>query len=125
MNLGLNQSISQKIEQKLQFKLSQRMQQAVKMLLMSRLDLSQHLELQLEENPFLDEGPEEELDQQGSELEELTNSGIDNVDKGSEENIDSSQVAEELIEPSDPEPDFGLEDFLDDSISPSERLAFE
>ncbi|HIO07935.1 TPA: hypothetical protein EYN09_13580, partial [Candidatus Poribacteria bacterium] len=72
MNLGLNQSISQKIEQKLQFKLSQRMQQAVKMLLMSRLDLSQHLELQLEENPFLDEGSEEELDQQGSELEELT-----------------------------------------------------
>ena len=125
MNLGLNQSISQKIEQKLQFKLSQRMQQAVKMLLMSRLDLSQHLELQLEENPFLDECPEEELDQQGSELEELTNSGIDNVDKGSEENIDSSQVAEELIEPSDPEPDFGWEDFLDDSISPSERLAFE
>ena len=60
MNLGLNQSISQRVEQKLQFKLSQKMQQAIKMLLMSRLDLTQHLTQQLEENPFLDEGLEED-----------------------------------------------------------------
>ena len=125
MNLSLNQSVSQRVEQKLQFKLSQKMQQAIKMLLMSRLDLTQHLAQQLEENPFLDEGSEDELDQLGSEPEGLENSGIDNTDKGSEENTDLPQVEERLMEPSDPEPDFGWEDFLDDSTSPSERLAFE
>ena len=125
MNLGLNQSISQRVEQKLQFKLSQKMQQAIKMLLMTRLDLTQHLTQQLEENPFLDEGLEEELDQQGSEPGELANSGIDDHDKDREENTDSSSAEDKLIESGDPEPDFGWEDFLDDSTYPSERLAFE
>ncbi len=125
MNLGLNQSISQRVEQKLQFKLSQKMQQAIKMLLMTRLDLTQHLTQQLEENPFLDEGLEEELDQQGSEPGELANSGIDDPDKDREENTDSSLAEDKLIESGDPEPDFGWEDFLDDSTYPSERLAFE
>ncbi|MBB17327.1 RNA polymerase sigma-54 factor [Candidatus Poribacteria bacterium] len=125
MNLGLNQSISQRVEQKLQFKLSQKMQQAIKMLLMSRLDLTQHLTQQLEENPFLDEGLEEDLDQPESSPDEIVNSSTDNTEKNSEENVDSSPVEDRLLEPSDPEPDFGWEDFLDDSVYPSERLAFE
>ncbi len=52
MQLGLRQNISQKQTQSLV--VTPKLRQAIEVLLMSRLDLTQHLQLQLEENPMLE-----------------------------------------------------------------------
>ena len=124
MQLGLRQTISQKQTQSLV--ITPKLRQAIEVLLMSRLDLTQHLQLQLEENPMLEELLEDELDELEVEIEEPS----------TEEEITSEEttVGANAVEP-DPEidppsedeiqPDFDWRDFLDDSFSPSERLTFE
>ena len=70
MQLGLRQTISQKQTQSLV--ITPKLRQAIEVLLMSRLDLTQHLQLQLEENPMLEELLEDELD----ELDEVGEIGL-------------------------------------------------
>ncbi|MDP7278726.1 MAG: RNA polymerase factor sigma-54, partial [Candidatus Poribacteria bacterium] len=117
MQLGLRQTISQKQTQSLV--ITPKLRQAIEVLLMSRLDLTQHLRLQLEENPMLEELLEGELEEPSTE-DEITSE---------ETTVDENAVEPdpEIDPPSEDEiqPDFDWQDFLDDSFSPSERLTFE
>ena len=124
MQLGLRQTINQKQTQNLV--ITPKLRQAIEVLLMSRLDLAQHLQMQLEENPMLEELIEEldEIEITDSEDTELVED--ENNDKESDE--DAALDSEFDIEPpteDEIQPDFDWQDFLDDSISPSERVAQE
>ena len=83
MQLGLRQSINQKQTQNLV--ITPKLRQAIEVLLMSRLDLAQHLQMQLEENPMLEELIEEldEVEITDSEDTELVED--ENNDKESDE----------------------------------------
>jgi len=124
MQLGLRQNISQKQTQSLV--VTPKLRQAIEVLLMSRLDLTQHLQLQLEENPMLEELLEE-LDE--LEIDDSTETESVEDDSSDETNDEETTLESELdIEsPTDDEiqPDFDWQDFLDDSMSPSERVTQE
>ena len=79
---------------------------------MSRLDLTQHLSQQLEQNPLLEEIAEED------EIEEITD--LDGLDPDTQWN-----EPEEIIDREDKEPDFDWKDFLDDSFHRGESGEFE
>lgn len=89
-----------------------KLQQAIQVLLMSRLDLKQHLSQQLEQNPLLEEIPEDD------ELEEITD--LEGLDPDTQWN-----EPEEIIDREDKEPDFDWQDFLDDSFHRGESGEFE
>ena len=108
MNVGMRQTAS------LQHRLvmTPKLQQAIQVLLMSRLDLTQHLSQQLEQNPLLEEIPEDD------EIEEITDlAGLDPDTQWNE--------PEEIIDREDKEPDFDWKDFLDDSFHRGESGEFE
>ena len=108
MNAGMRQTAS------LQHRLvmTPKLQQAIQVLLMSRLDLMQHLSQQLEQNPLLEEIPEDD------ELEEITD--LEGLDPDTQWN-----EPEEIINREDKEPDFDWQDFLDDSFHRGESGEFE
>ena len=108
MNVGMRQTAS------LQHRLvmTPKLQQAIQVLLMSRLDLTQHLSQQLEQNPLLEEIPEED------ELAEIIN--LEGLDPDTQWN-----EPEEIIDREDKEPDFDWKDFLDDSFHRGESGEFE
>ena len=107
MNVGMRQTAS------LQHRLvmTPKLQQAIQVLLMSRLDLQQHLSQQLEQNPLLEE-------MQDDELEEITD--LEGPDPDTQWN-----EPEEIIDREDKEPDFDWKDFLDDSFHRGESGEFE
>ncbi len=111
MYIGLKQTSNMKSQQKLI--MTPKLQQAIKVLLMSRLDLTQHMNEQLQQNPLLDEALVEDLD-----IESL--SGLDELDPDTEWN----EPAENL-DRADKEPDIDWESCFDDMISSSERDTFE
>ena len=124
MQLGLRQIINQKQTQNLV--ITPKLRQAIEVLLMSRLDLAQHLQMQLEENPMLEELIEEldEVEITDSEDAEL----VEDENNDNESDEDAALDSEFDIEPpteDEIQPDFDWQDFLDDSISPSERVAQE
>ena len=108
MNIGMRQTAN------LQHRLvmTPKLQQAIQVLLMSRLDLNQHLSQQLELNPLL-----EEISDDG-EIEEITD--LEGLDPDTQWN-----EPEEIIDREDKEPDFEWTDFLDDSLHRSESGEFE
>ena len=108
MNVGMRQAAS------LQHRLvmTPKLQQAIQVLLMSRLDLKQHLSQQLEQNPLLEEIPEDDA------LEEITD--LEGLDPDTQWN-----EPEEIIDREDKEPDFDWQDFLDDSFHRGESGEFE
>ena len=99
MNVGMRQTAN------LQHRLvmTPKLQQAIQVLLMSRLDLKQHMSQQLEQNPLLEEISEED------ELEEIID--LEEFDPDTQWN-----EPEEIIDREDKEPDFDWKDFLDDSF---------
>ena len=107
MNIGLRQTVSQ--QQRLI--MTPKLQQAINVLLMSRLDLVQHLSQQLEDNPLLDEVQEE------VEIEEIKEEELDPDAQWNE--------PEEIVDREDKEPDIDWENCFDDMISLSEKAAFE
>ena len=111
MNIGLKQMSKQQMQQRLV--MTPKLQQAIKVLLMSRMDLTQHLNQQLQQNPLLDETVAEDL-----EIETL--SGIDELDPDTEWN-----EPEESLDRADKEPDIDWENCFDDMINISERDTFE
>ena len=108
MNVGMRQTAS------LQHRLvmTPKLQQAIQVLLMSRLDLRQHLSQQLEQNPLLEEIAEDD------ELEEIID--LEGFDPDTQWN-----EPEEIIDREDKEPDFDWKDFLDDSFHRGESGEFE
>ena len=108
MNAGMRQTAS------LQHRLvmTPKLQQAIQVLLMSRMDLTQHLSQQLEQNPLLEEIPEND------EIEEITD--LEGLDPDTQWN-----EPEEIIDREDKEPDFDWQDFLDDSFHRGESGEFE
>ena len=108
MNIGMRQTAN------LQHRLvmTPKLQQAIQVLLMSRLDLKQHLSQQLELNPLL----EEMLDD--AEIEEIID--LEGLDPDTQWN-----EPEEIIDREDKEPDFDWTDFLDDSLHRGESGEFE
>lgn len=108
MNVGMRQTAN------LQHRLvmTPKLQQAIQVLLMSRLDLKQHLSQQLEQNPLLEEISEDD------ELEEITD--LEGLDPDTQWN-----EPEEIIDREDKEPDFDWQDFLDDSFHRGESGEFE
>ena len=108
MNVGMRQTTS------LQHRLvmTPKLQQAIQVLLMSRLDLQQHLSQQMEQNPLLEEVLEE------GEIEEIL--GLEGLDPDTQWN-----EPEEIIDREDKEPDFDWKDFLDDSFHRGESGEFE
>ena len=108
MNIGMRQTVN------LQHRLvmTPKLQQAIQVLLMSRLDLNQHLSQQLELNPLL-----EEISDDG-EIEEITD--LEGLDPDTQWN-----EPEEIIDREDKEPDFEWTDFLDDSLHRGESGEFE
>ena len=111
MNFGLKQVSSQKVQQRLI--MTPKLQQAIKVLLMSRLDLTQHMNEQLQQNPLLDDALIEDLD-----IESL--SGLDELDPDTDWN-----EPDEILDRADKEPDIDWESCFDDMISISERDTFE
>ena len=108
MNVGMRQTAS------LQHRLvmTPKLQQAIQVLLMSRLDLTQHLSQQLEQNPLLEEMSEED------ELAAIID--LEGLDPDTQWN-----EPEEIIDREDKEPDFDWKDFLDDSFHRGESGEFE
>ncbi len=108
MNVGMRQTAN------LQHRLvmTPKLQQAIQILLMSRLDLTQHLSQQLEQNPLLEEILEDD------ELEGLFD--LERLDPDTQWN-----EPEEIIDREDKEPDFDWKDFLDDSFHRGESGEFE
>lgn len=108
MNSGMRQTAN------LQHRLvmTPKLQQAIQVLLMSRLDLKQHLSQQLEQNPLLEEIPEDD------EIEEIAN--LEDLDPDAQWN-----EPEEIIDREDKDPDFDWKDFLDDSFHRGESGEFE
>ncbi len=108
MNIGMRQTAN------LQHRLvmTPKLQQAIQVLLMSRLDLKQHLSQQLELNPLLDEIPDDSTIEDIADLE-----GLDPDTQWNE--------PEEIIDREDKEPDFDWTDFLDDSVHRGESGEFE
>ena len=108
MNVGMRQTAS------LQHRLvmTPKLQQAIQVLLMSRLDLKQHLSQELEQNPLLEEILEDD------ELEEITD--LEGLDPDTQWN-----EPEEILDREDKEPDFDWQDFLDDSFHQGESGEFE
>jgi RNA polymerase sigma-54 factor len=90
--------LDQKLQQKLLQKLSPQQIQMIKLLEVPAMQLEQRIKKELEENPALEEGPEEE-DTEGRE----------------EEEIDLEQEEREQDE-------FGLDDYLNDEDIPDYRL---
>ena len=108
MNVGMRQTAS--LQQRVV--MTPKLQQAIQVLLMSRLDLTQHLSQQLEQNPLLEEIPED------NEIEETTD--LEGLDPDTQWN-----EPEEIIDREDKEPDFDWKDFLDDSFHRGESGEFE
>ena len=108
MNVGMRHTAS--LQQRLV--MTPKLQQAIQVLLMSRLDLTQHLSQQLEQNPLLEEISEED------ELAEII--GLEGLDPDTQWN-----EPEEIIDREDKEPDFDWQDFLDDSFHRGESGEFE
>ena len=111
MTIGFKQMQTQQLQQRLI--MTPKLQQAIKVLLMSRMDLTQHLSQQLQQNPLLEEGQDEEID-----ISELNSA--DELDPDTEWN-----EPEESLDRADTEPDIDWENCFDDMISLSERAAFE
>lgn len=107
MNVGMRHTAS--LQQRLV--MTPKLQQAIQVLLMSRLDLEQHLSQQLEQNPLLEEI-------QDDEIEEITD--LEGLDPDTQWN-----EPEEIIDREDKEPDFDWKDFLDDSFHQGESGVFE
>jgi RNA polymerase sigma-54 factor len=107
MNIGLRQNLSQ--QQKLI--ITPKLRQAIEVLLMSRLDLQQHLSQQLEQNPLL----EEDLEAAEGEPKELEELDPDTQWNEPEESVDREDKA----------PDIEWENCFDDMLNPSERAEFE
>ena len=98
-----------------------KLQQAIKVLLMSRLELSQHLQEELLENPILDLEESAEIDAQIEKEERLTD-----VDASDADNLDPEQNTPETdVDRDDIESDINWEDVFDDTLSMSERAAWE
>ena len=108
MNVGMRQTAN--LQQRVV--MTPKLQQAIQVLLMSRLDLTQHLSQQLEQNPLLEEIPED------NEIEETTD--LEGLDPDTQWN-----EPEEIIDREDKEPDFDWKDFLDDSFHRGESGEFE
>ena len=108
MNIGMRHTAS--LQQRLV--MTPKLQQAIQVLLMSRLDLQQHLSQQLEQNPLLEEMQED------GEIEDITD--LDGLDPDTQWN-----EPEEIIDREDKEPDFDWQDFLDDSFHRGESGEFE
>lgn len=108
MNIGIRQTAS------LQHRLvmTPKLQQAIQVLLMSRLDLKQHVSQQLEQNPLLEEILED------SELEDIID--LEGIDPDTQWN-----EPKEIVDREDKEPDFDWKDFLDDSFHRGESGEFE
>ena len=108
MNVGMRYTAN--LQQRLV--MTPKLQQAIQVLLMSRLDLTQHLSQQLEQNPLLEEILEDD------ELEGLFD--LERLDPDTQWN-----EPEEIIDREDKEPDFDWKDFLDDSFHRGESGEFE
>jgi RNA polymerase sigma-54 factor len=89
--------LKQRLQQKLLQKLSPQQIQMIKLLEIPAMQLEQRIKKELEENPVLEEGADEEIDKQEEE---------DNVDDTFEDNTE----------------EFSLSDYLDEDDTPSYRL---
>ena len=89
--------LKQRLQQRLLQKLSPQQIQMIKLLEIPAMQLEQRIKKELEENPVLEEGADEEIDKQEEE---------DNVDDTFEDNTE----------------EFSLSDYLDEDDTPSYRL---
>ncbi|MFQ6041342.1 MAG: RNA polymerase factor sigma-54 [Candidatus Poribacteria bacterium] len=104
------------MRQRPQLVMTPRLQQAIKVLAMPRLELQQHLKQELEQNPFLDEDLDEDLElDEELKQEELKQEELDPELNKPEENLDQE----------DNETDISWEDCFDDTLSTSEKEAWE
>jgi RNA polymerase sigma-54 factor len=106
--------LKQKLQQKLLQKLSPQQIQLMKLLQLPTLLLEQRIKEEIEENPALEEGNEEEYD----EFEATA----DNTDTTDEYDTDESE--KDFDEPEvDPDNEFDLSDYIEDDEIPNYKLA--
>ena len=106
----MNLKLSLNIQQRQQLIMTPRLQQAIKILLMPRLDLEQHIQQQLEQNPIIDEVLDDDELEEELKLEEP-----DPELNQPEENLDRE----------DNETDIDWDEVFDDTSSMTEREAWE
>ena len=111
MNLGLRQVASMKQ----QVIMTPKLQQAIKVLLMSQLELNQFMSQQLEQNPLLEE---DEIQTEELEIEDLL--GTTELDPDTEWN-----EPEKSLDREDKEPDIDWEAAFDDMANVSEQASLQ
>lgn len=102
--------LNQKLQQKLLQKLSPQQIQMIKLLEIPAMELEQRIKKELEENPALEEGADDEIYE--SPVDESPE-GNDDKDTDEDFNEEASKNNEE---------EFSLEDYIDDDETPSYRL---
>lgn len=125
MNSGLSMQIIPKQQQRQQQRLvmTPKLQQAIKVLLMSRMELIQHVEQEMEENPLLEQTTETEADEEIEELDDNTeDEEIEELDISWEDLYDDSSSSRVPNEPEPPDDDqsyyynFATENTLQDHL---------
>jgi len=109
--------LNQKLQQKLLQKLSPQQIQLMKLLQVPTIALEQRIKQEIEENPALEEGPDEEEETTESTDEEDI---PDDFDKEEDENV--SDDGENEPERKDDD-EFVFEDYIDDDETPAYRLS--
>jgi RNA polymerase sigma-54 factor len=106
--------LKQRLQQKLLQKLSPQQIQLMKLLQLPTLLLEQRIKEEIEENPALEEGPEDEYD----EFEESMDAS-DAMDDPDVEDFEKDFDEPEI----DPENEFDISDYIDDDEIPNYKLA--
>ncbi len=99
--------LKQRLQQKLLQKLSPQQIQIIKLLEIPTVQLEQRIKKELEENPVLEEGYDDE-----------------NYD-GQEEETDTGQQNEEETNPGDEQDEFSIDDYIEDDEIPDYRLSLK
>jgi RNA polymerase sigma-54 factor len=103
--------LKQKLQQKLMQKLSPQQIQLMKLLQVPALMLEQRIKQEIEENPALEEGPDDL-----GEVEDQQDDDYEGFEDDSQDDIDS-----DVSEP-DPNDEFDLSDYIEDDDIPAYRL---
>ena len=101
--------LNQKLQQRLLQKLSPQQIQLMKLLQLPTIALEQRIKQEMEENPALEEGVEDEENEQDNEDEEF------------EDALDDEEV--ETEKPDKENDEFSLDDFIEDDETPSYKLS--
>ncbi len=105
--------LKQRLQQKLLQKLSPQQIQLMKLLQLPTLLLEQRIKEEIEENPALEEGNEEELGEYDNQDQE--GDVKDDLEEGQEADFDEPEV--------DPDNEFDISDYIEDDEIPNYKLA--